>query len=319
MKFVRFEERDGRVGVGVVAEDGGFRRIPGYTDLLPLIRQGEDALREAGLRARDDGEEAGPVARILSPLETPPTFRDFYAFEQHVKAGRSWRGLEMDPLWYEIPVFYFSNPYAFLGEGEVRMTPGAANFDFELEVAAIVGRPGRNLTVAEAEEAVLGYCVLNDWSGRDVQQREMRLSMGPVKGKDTATGLGPYLVTRDELAPYAKGKGFDRAMTLTVNGRTYSSANWADVHWSFGEMIAYASRGTEVRPGDVIGSGTCGTGCILELSRTGGDFPWLVPGDEVIAAVEGLGSLRNTVVAAEPVPPFTAAPEPRGGRPEESR
>ncbi|MFW6772920.1 fumarylacetoacetate hydrolase family protein [Nocardioides sp. CPCC 205120] len=306
MKFVRYAHPDGRVEVAVVA-GAHFRVLPGVEDLLPLIEAGEGALLRAGRVAEDSGREVDPgEVRILSPLATPPTFRDFYAFEQHVRAGRSWRGLEMDPTWYEIPVFYFSNPYAFCGDGDVPMTPGSSKFDFELEVAAVVGRSGHNLTVEEAEDHIIGYCVLNDWSGRDVQHREMTLSMGPVKGKDTATGLGPYLVTKDELAPYATATGFDRAMTLTVNGRLYASANWSDVHWSFPQMLAYASRGTEVRAGDVLGSGTCGTGCILELSRTNGEeeFPWLEPGDEVVATVEGLGSLRNTIVAADPVHPL---------------
>jgi 2-keto-4-pentenoate hydratase/2-oxohepta-3-ene-1,7-dioic acid hydratase in catechol pathway len=302
MKFVRFEEQ-GQARVGVVVDDA-FHVIQGHADLLPLIEEGEDALLAAGRSATTSGRRVDPSAvRVLSPLATPPTFRDFYAFEQHVRAGRAWRGLEMDPAWYEIPVFYFSNPYAFRGDGDVPMTPGATKFDVELEVAAIVGKPGSNLTVEEAEDHIIGYCVLNDWSGRDVQHHEMTLSMGPVKGKDTSTGLGPYLVTKDELAPYATATGFDLAMTLSVNGRQYSSARWSDVYWSFPQMIAYASRGTEVRPGDVIGSGTCGTGCILELSRTFSEdeYPWLKPGDEVVATVEGLGSLRNTVVAADPV------------------
>ncbi|MFC6937640.1 MULTISPECIES: fumarylacetoacetate hydrolase family protein [Actinomadura] len=292
--------------MAVVVRDR-FRVLAGVEDLLPLIESGESALLDAGRAAEKSGEEIDPAeTQILSPLATPPTFRDFYAFEQHVRAGRAWRGLEMDPTWYQIPVFYFSNPYAFRADGDIPMTPGASKFDFELEVAAIVGKAGSNLTVEEAEEHIIGYCVLNDWSGRDVQHREMTLSMGPVKGKDTATGLGPYLVTKDELAPYATATGFDRAMTLTVNGRPYAEANWSDVHWSFPQMIAYAARGTEVRPGDVIGSGTCGTGCILELSRTHGEekYPWLEPGDEVVATIEGLGSLRNTIVDAAPVHPL---------------
>lgn len=306
MKFVRFAHPgDGAQAAVVVGER--FRVLAGHTDLLPLIESGEAALLEAGHEAETSGEEVdASEVRILSPLEKPPTFRDFYAFEQHVRAGRAWRGLEMDPTWYEIPVFYFSNPYAFRADGDVPMTPGATKFDFELEVAAVVGKAGSNLSVEVAEDHIIGYCVLNDWSGRDVQHREMTLSMGPVKGKDTATSLGPYLVTKDELAPYATATGFDRSMTLTVNGRPYAHANWADVHWSFPQMIAYASRGTDVRPGDVIGSGTCGTGCILELSRTHGDedYPWLKEGDEVVSTIEGLGSLRNTIVAAVPVQPL---------------
>jgi 2-keto-4-pentenoate hydratase/2-oxohepta-3-ene-1,7-dioic acid hydratase in catechol pathway len=306
MKFVHFAAVSGEPAIGVVDEEV-YRVIPGYTDLLPLLEMGEDALKSAGADALASGEavEAAGV-RILSPIQTPPTFRDFYAFEQHVKAGRKWRGLDMDPLWYEIPVFYFSNPYAFTGEGDVAMTPGAENFDFELEVAAIVGKAGRDLSAAEGEEAIIGYAVLNDWSGRDIQHKEMLLSMGPVKGKDTSTSMGPYLVTKDELEPFRTKTGFDRAMTLSVNGTEYSRANWSDVYYSFGEMVAYASRGTEVRPGDVIGSGTCGTGCILELSRSGlgESFPWLKPGDEVVASVEGLGSIRSRIVAGSPVAPF---------------
>jgi 2-keto-4-pentenoate hydratase/2-oxohepta-3-ene-1,7-dioic acid hydratase in catechol pathway len=311
VKFVRFTRTGEHAEVAVVAGDR-WRVIEGHTDLLPLIEAGEEALLGAGRQAELTGSDVDPAeVTILSPLATPPTFRDFYAFEQHVKAGRAARGLEMDQTWYEIPVFYFSNPYAFTGSGDVPATPGATQFDFELEVAAIVGKAGSNLTVEEAEDHIVGYCVLNDWSGRDVQQREMTLSMGPVKGKDTATSLGPYLVTKDELAPFATETGFDRAMTLTVNGRVYAHANWSDVYWSFPQMIAYASRGTEVRPGDVIGSGTCGTGCILELSRTHGEaeYPWLQPGDEVVATIEGLGSLRNTIVAAAAVHPLD------GGRP----
>lgn len=306
MKFVRFVRADHEVQAAVVVGDH-FQVVAGVTDLLPLIESGESALHDAGRDAERAGDEVDPAdVRILSPLATPPTFRDFYAFEQHVRAGRAWRGLEMDPNWYEIPVFYFSNPYAFRADGDIRMTPGASRFDFELEVAAVIGKAGSNLTVQEAEDHIIGYCVLNDWSGRDVQQREMTLSMGPVKGKDTATGLGPYLVTKDELAHHATPTGFDRAMTLTVNGTRYSEANWSDVHWSFPQMIAYASRGTEVRPGDIIGSGTCGTGCILELSRTHSEeeYPWLKPGDVVVATIEGLGSLRNTIVEADPVHPL---------------
>jgi len=308
MKFVRFTDASGAPRAGVVDGDV-YRVIAGATDLLPLIEQGEDALRSAGDTALAGGEAvAADTVTTLSPIATPPTFRDFYAFEQHVKAGRKWRGLEMDPLWYEIPVFYFSNPYAFRGEGEVRMTPGAANFDFELEVAAVLGKGGRDLTPDEGEDCVIGYAVLNDWSGRDVQQKEMLLSMGPVKGKDTSTSMGPYLVTKDELEPYRTPTGFDRAMTLTVNGVEYSRANWSDVYYSFGEMVAYASRGTEVRPGDVIGSGTCGTGCILELSRTysSEQYPWLKDGDEVVATVEGLGSLRSRIVAGPETPAWRA-------------
>lgn len=303
MKFVRFAVDGESPRVGVV-QDGIYRVIEGHDDLLGLIRQGEEALRLAAEQAARTGGVVDPSAvQNLSPIATPPTFRDFYAFEKHVKAGRESRGLEMEPLWYKIPAFYFSNPYNFRGEGAIPMTPGSQRFDFELEVAAVVGKGGRDLTAEQGEESIIGYAILCDWSGRDIQHEEMLLSMGPVKGKDTATSLGPWLVTKDELEPYRTATGFDRAMSLKVNGMEYSRANWADVHYSFGEMIAYASRGTEVRPGDVFGSGTCGTGCILELSRTHGEdaFPWLQAGDEVLIDIEGLGTQRSTI-ARTPAP-----------------
>lgn len=303
MKFVRFAGEGESPRVGVVQNDA-YRVIEGHDDLLGLIQQGEEALRQAGEQATRTGAVVDPdTVHNLSPVATPPTFRDFYAFEQHVKAGRESRGLEMDPLWYKIPVFYFSNPYNFRADGEIPMTPGSQRFDFELEVAAVVGRGGRDLTAEEGEDSIIGYAILCDWSGRDIQHEEMLLSMGPVKGKDTATSLGPWLVTKDELEPYRTATGFDRAMSLKVNGTEYSRANWADVHYSFGEMVSYASRGTEVRPGDVFGSGTCGTGCILELSRTHGEgkFPWLQAGDEVFIEIQGLGA-QCTTIATTPEP-----------------
>lgn len=306
MRFARFRRDTGEVGLGV-ARDGRIYQIPGADDLLPLLRAGTDVLTGAGDRAlRGPAAVEEAEVTLLSPLAVPPTFRDFYAFERHVKAGRSWRGLEMDPAWYEIPVFYFSNPYAVTGCGDVPMTPGSSAFDFELEVAAVVTAPGRDLTPEQAEQAIGGYCVLNDWSGRDVQQREMTLSMGPVKGKDTATSLGPYFVTKDELAGQRDGTGYALAMTCSVNGREYSRARWSEVYWSFAEMAAYASRGTDIRPGDVLGSGTCGSGCIMELSRgaDGAAYPWLQPGDVVVAAVEGLGELTSTIVPAAPLVPL---------------
>ncbi|MCZ4521751.1 fumarylacetoacetate hydrolase family protein [Rhodococcus ruber] len=309
MKFVRFLSNDDTqiVQVGVLDSDSRTVYIvDGANDLLPLIEAGEESLKDAGAQAIRRGSGVDLIdVEPLSPIATPPTVRDFYAFEQHVKAGRAWRNLEMDPDWYALPIFYFSNPYATVGCGNVAMTPGADKFDFELEVAAIVGKGGRNLTSAEGDDAIVGYCVLNDFSGRDVQQREMKLSMGPVKGKDTSTAIGPYLVTKDELQDRRTATGYDLAMSCTVNGQQYSEARWSDVYWSFGEMVSYASRGTDVRPGDILGSGTCGTGCIMELFRSDPDrYQFLQPGDEVVATVEGLGELRNVVTKASPVIPL---------------
>jgi 2-keto-4-pentenoate hydratase/2-oxohepta-3-ene-1,7-dioic acid hydratase in catechol pathway len=211
---------------------------------------------------------------------------------------RGAQGRAVDPDWYELPVFYFSNPHATVGPCEtITAPPGCAELDFELEVAAVVGRPGADLSVADAEQYIAGYCIMNDWSARNLQRREMKLSLGPVKGKDFATTLGPSLVTPDELEPYRAGKAFDLTMLAYVNGREYSRASLSDLHWSFSEMLAYASRGSRIERGDVIGSGTCGAGCILELSLVHGAdaYPWLHPGDEVTLEVDRLGSLVTTV------------------------
>ena len=277
--------------------------------LLGLLGDDGARLAQAGERARSDPTEvlAVDTVHLRSPIPDPPTIRDFYAFEQHVRTARKRRGLEMDPDWYELPVFYFSNPYAVNGPDDVvAVPPGSSELDFELEVAAIVGRAGRDLDPRDAESHIAGFCIMNDWSARDIQRREMKLSMGPVKGKDFATTLGPMLVTPDELAPYRKGRAYDLTMAAYVNGTEYSRASLADIHWSFGEMLAYASRATSVRPGDVIGSGTCGTGCILELALVHGNerYPWLRPGDEVELRVDLLGALRNRIGAGAELRPL---------------
>jgi len=291
--------------VGLVIDEQVHALADGTT-LLGLFGDDGDRLFSAAQTARDHPAEVLSLDSVVlrAPIPLPPTVRDFYAFEQHVKTARQRRGLEMDSDWYELPVFYFSNPYAVNGDGdEVAVPPGSAELDFELEVAAIIGRGGSDLSPQEAEAHIAGFCVMNDWSARDIQRREMKLSMGPVKGKDFATTLGPMLVTPDEIANTRSGRAYDLAMTATVNGREYSRASLAEIFWSFGEMISYASRGTRVEPGDIIGSGTCGTGCILELALVhGGDaYPWLQPGDEVVLSVERLGSLSNRVVAGAPV------------------
>jgi 2-keto-4-pentenoate hydratase/2-oxohepta-3-ene-1,7-dioic acid hydratase in catechol pathway len=283
--------------------------LPPGTTLLSLLGDDGETLQRAGDWAERDPADVVDLDGLwlLAPIPAPPTVRDFYAFEQHVRTARQRRGLEMDPDWYELPVFYFSNPYAIIGpDVAVATAPGSAEMDFELEVAAVVGRSGSNLHPDRAEAHIAGYCVMNDWSARDVQRREMRLSMGPVKGKDFATSLGPTLVTADELEEKRAGKAFDLTMSARVNGREYSRASLSDIHYSFGEMLAYASRGTRIAPGDVIGSGTCGTGCILELSLVHGTetYPWLRAGDVVELEVERLGTLRNTVAPATELIPL---------------
>jgi 2-keto-4-pentenoate hydratase/2-oxohepta-3-ene-1,7-dioic acid hydratase in catechol pathway len=311
MRWATFRDAEGRERTGIVDGDDVHALEPGIR-LIDLLGDRGEGLSAAGDRASSDPAEVFPLAslRLLAPVPRPPSVRDFYAFEQHVRTARQRRGLDMDPDWYELPVFYFSNPVAVIGAfDDVAVPPGSSALDFELEVAAIVGLGGADLDPDAAERHIAGFCVMNDWSARDIQRREMKLSMGPVKGKDFATTLGPIMVTVDELEPYRKGKSFDLTMLARVNGEEYSRASLADIYWSFGEMLAYASRGTEVVPGDVIGSGTCGTGCILELSLVHGEdrYPWLKPGDLVELEVEHLGQIANRVVEGKDLVPLRPA------------
>src|SRR5919198_3091438 len=271
--------------VGVVM-GGQIHALASGIRLLDLLGDDGEKLTRAGEGATTDPADVFELETVdlRAPVPTPPSVRDFYAFEQHVKTARQRRGLEMDPDWYELPVFYFSNAAAVVGPSDdVPVPPGCRELDFELEVAAVVGMGGLDLDPAKAERHLAGFCVMNDWSARDIQRREMKLSMGPVKGKDFATTLGPFMVTPDELEAARKCRAFDLTMLARVDGEEYSRASLADIYWSFGEMLAYASRGTAVVPGDVVGSGTCGTGCILELSLVYGEerYPWLEPGDLV--------------------------------------
>jgi fumarylacetoacetate (FAA) hydrolase len=300
-----------------VDDAGGPARV-GYLDgelVVPVAdgdgRAGLAAVLELAMAANDDPDlvprPAGdPVAlaaaRLLAPVAEPPSIRDFYAFEQHVRTARARRGREMHPDWYELPVFYFTNPAAVLGPGDpVAAPPRSAELDYELEVACVLGRGGRDLRLEDADRVVAGFTVMNDWSARDVQRREMALSLGPAKGKDFATSLGPVLVTAAEFAPGGLREVPSAVMTARVNGVEWSRADLDGLWWSFAEMLAYASEAAPVRAGDVLGSGTSGTGCILELSLVHGAerYPYLQPGDEVELEVAGLGVLPSRVVAGD--------------------
>ncbi|MFE7629145.1 fumarylacetoacetate hydrolase family protein [Kocuria sp. NPDC057446] len=290
--------------------------------LRDLLAEGQISLSAAAREACGHPHEVLPLAQVqvLAPIPDPPSVRDFMAFEEHVVTSMGALGTSVDPVWYEQPVFYFTNPAAVVGPTQdVAVSPGSTEFDYELEIAAVIGRPGSNLTVEQAEEHIAGYTILCDWSARDLQAAEMRVGLGPAKGKDTATSLGPYLITPDELASYRAGNGYDLSMSVRVNGTTYSTGNWADLYWSFPQMISYASRGTTLRTGDVIGSGTVGTGCILELSRVHGTgaYPWLRPGDQVEVAVEALGTLHSTIrppVVLHPLGPALTTTPTQGDR-----
>lgn len=232
---------------------------------------------------------------LLSPLPTPRSFRDFYAFEEHVKTARGRRGLEMVPEWYHFPVFYFSNHNAFVGpEQDVPRPRYTEWLDYELEIACVIGKEGRDITPENALEHIAGLTVLNDWSARDIQREEVKVGLGPAKGKDFATSMGPYLLTLDELEDVRDGARWDLTMTARVNGRELSRGNVRQIYFSFAELIARASDGVTLYPGDVIGSGTVGTGCILELGTD--VHRWLEPGDVVEMEIERLGILRNRIV-----------------------
>jgi 2-keto-4-pentenoate hydratase/2-oxohepta-3-ene-1,7-dioic acid hydratase in catechol pathway len=307
MRWATFRTNAGEERVGVLV-GGEIRALEAAATLLGLLGE-SGGLQSAGDRAMRDPADVFDLdsVQLMAPISRPPSVRDFYAFEQHVRTARERRGLEMDPDWYELPVFYFSNPAAIVGPfDDVAVPPGTEELDFELEIAAVIGQSGSDLDPDVADQYIAGFCVMNDWSARDIQRREMKLSMGPVKGKDSATTLGPVLVTPDELADTHKDRAYDLTMTATVNGKEYSRASLAEIYWSFGEMVAYASRGTTVIPGDVIGSGTCGTGCILELSMVHGSdaYPWLQPGDEVVLEVQRLGRIANKVVEGKALKPL---------------
>ena len=240
---VRVGYLDGEVIVPVA--DGAGRA--GLEAVLALAMA---ANADPGLRPEADGEVVALEVRLLAPVAEPPSIRDFYAFEQHVRTARSRRGLEMHPDWYELPVFYFTNPAAVLGPGDpVAAPPRSAELDYELEVACVLGRSGRNLRLEDADAAVAGFMVMNDWSARDIQRREMALSLGPAKGKDFATSLGPVLVTAAEFAPGGLREVPSAVMTATVNGVEWSRADLDGLWWSFAELLAYASEAAPVPRG----------------------------------------------------------------------
>ncbi len=228
---------------------------------------------------------------LLAPLPEPPSVRDFYAFERHVAAGWRRRGAEIPEYWYAAPAFYFSNPASIRGPSEPIARPAVTGMlDFELEIAAVIESDGR----------IAGFTLMNDWSARDVQSREVTVGLGPHKAKDFATSLGPWLVTPDEL-PYEKGR-LSLEATVAVNGRELSRCDASEQHFGWPDLVAQAGRDTRLQPGDVLGSGTLAGGCLLELGAQdfgdGRGERWIEPGDVVSLQTEELGTLENPVVAA---------------------
>ncbi|HZS76384.1 MAG TPA: fumarylacetoacetate hydrolase family protein [Ktedonobacteraceae bacterium] len=298
MKLVTFRTSEGKTSAGVVRGDQVVALD--YPTLLELLRDPE-GMAKARQALENTSLEGVPLANthLLAPIPEPPTLRDFYAFEQHVATARAKRGLGMIPEWYEIPTFYFSNTSEIYGSDEPVPYPvGSSELDIELEIACVIGREGKDIPVEEAANYIAGYTIMNDWSARDFQRKDMKLNLGPGKGKDFATSLGPWLVTPDELASRRSGSGaserYDMTMLARVDGKEISHGNFNQIYYSFPQMIAYASRNARLRVGDVIGSGTVGTGCLLELGTE--VHPWFQRGEVIELEIDGIGVLRNRIV-----------------------
>ena len=254
------------------------------------------AAREAIAFFESGGVQRGPndetllyapaEINLLTPLPNPASVRDFYAFEAHVKKGFEKRGEPMPAEWHQIPVYYKSGHHNIIGTDEdVHWPSFTQKFDYELELAAIIGKQGRNIPVEHAAEYIAGFTVMNDFSARDIQRQEMKVRLGPAKGKDWCTALGPYLVTPDEI-----GDPYNLRMTARINGELWSEGNSGSMYWKFEQMIEFLSKDDTIYPGDVIGSGTVGAGCGLELER------WVQRGDVMELEIEKIGVLRNRVV-----------------------
>ncbi|HEY4062437.1 MAG TPA: fumarylacetoacetate hydrolase family protein [Puia sp.] len=279
-----------------------------WEELLPIVQAGELAVRDGHIDSRKG--VAVEDVRLLAPVPFPSSCRDGYAFRQHVAAARRNRKVPMIPEFDQYPIFYFTNHHSIQGPGDVNCMPDHfEKLDFELEVAIVISKQGRNIPAAEADEYIAGLMIMNDMSARTLQMEEMLLNLGPAKGKDFSTVTGPWLVTLDELqereVPCKEGhtgKAWNLRMVCRVNGVPVSDGNLADMDWTFAEIIERASYGVDLYPGDVIGSGTVGTGCFLELNGTGKlndpayTEQWLQEGDVVELEVEGLGILENTIV-----------------------
>ncbi|MDP9864849.1 MULTISPECIES: fumarylacetoacetate hydrolase family protein [Streptosporangium] len=312
MRLVTYASADGdRVGV----IDGDLiHALPRGTTLIELLGP---SLRQAGERALAEPDEIVALADVTlrAPIPRPPSIRDCLCFLDHMRGCLRASGGTgtLEATWYQIPAFYFANPATVIGpHDDVPISPGSAWFDFELEIGAVIGAPGRDLTPEQAIEHIAGYTLLCDWSARDLQGLESQLKIGQAKGKDGATTLGPWLVTPDEL-PFGPDGGLALQVRAEVNGRPVGEGRTDAMDWSFGEVVSYASRGVELRPGDVFGSGTVPGCCLIEhldFGDLGAFRGWLKDGDVVSLRAEGLGEVRQTVRASAAPHPLAARPDP---------
>lgn len=282
-----------------------------WEEFMPMARAVEHKIKEG--MTRDVMADKYENVEIFAPVPHPTSCRDGYAFRQHVASARRNRKVDMIPEFDQYPIFYFTNHNSIQGPGDVVCMPDHfQKLDFELEAAIVICKPGRNIKAAEADEYIGGLMIMNDISARTLQMEEMLLNLGPAKGKDFSTAIGPMLVTLDELEPYEVpckenhvGRSWNLEMKCMVNGIQVSQGNLADMDWTFAEIIERCSYGVNLMPGDVIGSGTVGTGCFLELNGTGllndPDFKpqWLQEGDVVEMEIDALGKLSNTILKDE--------------------
>lgn len=328
MKLLTYRNREGKERLGFQIDDGIFDMQQCAHDQGVELPDNMAAFLLGGERVMDLARKVHEAAKngnvekafgrsevtLLAPVPHPTSCRDGYAFRQHVATARRNRGVEMIPEFDQYPIFYFTNHNAIYGEGDLVLEQDHfQKLDFELECAVVIGKRGKNVTSDTADSYIAGYTIMNDLSARLLQMEEMKLNLGPAKGKDFATTIGPWLVTVDELADHRLsspfGDRYDLRMTASHNGNLISDGNLKDMNWTFAELVERASYGTEIYPGDVIGSGTVGTGCYLELNGThaleakakGEDFTpiWLQPGDSIELEIEDLGRLSNRVLKAE--------------------
>ncbi len=296
MRFVTYSTYAKSHQPGLLVEDQVYP-LP-FASMMDLIEAGDAGLAKAR-RAQAGKPTPLSAVSLHSPILRPTTLRDAYAFETHVKTANANRGREVPPEWYKFPIFYFTNPNNIFGpDDDIPYPPYTKEMDYELEIAAVIGKPGHDLRADEAPAHIFGYTIFNDWSARDIQREEMKVSLGPAKGKDFASTLGPCIITPDELADRATGRPgiYDLMMRACINGEERSRGNFKDMYWSFGDILARCSESVTLLPGDVIGSGTVGTGCLLELTKAKG--PWLQRGDVVELEIERIGVLKNRVGAS---------------------
>jgi 2-keto-4-pentenoate hydratase/2-oxohepta-3-ene-1,7-dioic acid hydratase in catechol pathway len=311
VKWVTYDAGAGS-RTGIIDNDT-VRGLRAGVTLLDILQTSEDALTEAGRDALRDPDEIVSLedVRLLPPIPRPPSVRDALCFLDHLRGcyralGRS---AELNAAWSQIPAFYFSNAGSIYGPNdEVPVAPGSSMFDLELEVGAIVGRGGRDLDPRKAERNIVGFTLFNDWTARDHQLRDLALGIGMGKSKDSAITLGPALVTTDELLDYSSDGRLAIELSASVNDVEITRGRLDSMDWSFGELLAFVSRGVDLVPGDVIGSGTVPGGCLLEHVDTPdlADFTrWLRPGDEVTLRGQGLGETRQIITAGAEVIPLS--------------